>query len=108
MHRGRPFAGIVVASAVGAGLVLSHWLAYLIAVPHAHERERLLEQTGHGYWPRAAAVAAALNGTAEGTFTSPPMYIVGCRPCAAICLTLRFPSRVVCYVSMAAHIVKSS
>ncbi len=61
MHRGRPFGGIVVASAVGAGLVLSHWLAYLIAVPHAHERERLLEQTGHGYWPRAAAVAAALG-----------------------------------------------
>ena len=61
MHRGRPFAGIVVASAVGAGLVLSHWLAYLIAVPHAQERERLLEHTGHGYWPRAAAVAAALG-----------------------------------------------
>jgi hypothetical protein len=61
VRRGRPFAGIVVASAVGAGLVLSHWLAYLIAVPHAHERERLLEDTGHGYWPRAAAVAAALG-----------------------------------------------
>ena len=61
MHRGRPFEGIVVAGAVGAGLALSHWLAYLIAVPHAHERERLLEHTGHGYWPRAAAVAAALG-----------------------------------------------
>jgi hypothetical protein len=44
---------------VGAGLALSHWLAYLIAVPHAHERERLLESTGHGYWPLAAAVAVA-------------------------------------------------
>jgi hypothetical protein len=53
--------GIVVAGAVGAGLALSHWLAYLIAVPHAHERERLLEHTGHGYWPLAAAVAAALG-----------------------------------------------
>ena len=61
MHRGRPFEGIVVAGAVGAGLALSHWLAYLIAVPHAHERERLLEHTGHGYWPLAAAVAAALG-----------------------------------------------
>jgi hypothetical protein len=61
VHRGRPFEGIVVAGAVGAGLALSHWLAYLIAVPHAHERERLLEHTGHGYWPRAAAVAAALG-----------------------------------------------
>jgi hypothetical protein len=61
VHRGRPFAGIVVASAVGAGLVLSHWLAYLIAVPNAHERDQLLEHTGHGYWPRAAAVAAALG-----------------------------------------------
>jgi hypothetical protein len=61
VHRDRPFEGIVVAGAVGAGLALSHWLAYLIAVPHAHERERLLEHTGHGYWPRAAAVAAALG-----------------------------------------------
>jgi len=61
VHRGRPFEGIVVAGAVGAGLALSHWLAYLIAVPHAHERERLLEHTGHGYWPLAAAVAAALG-----------------------------------------------
>ena len=61
MHRGRPFEGIAVAGAVGAGLALSHWLAYLIAVPHAHERERLLEHTGHGYWPLAAAVAAALG-----------------------------------------------
>jgi hypothetical protein len=61
VHRGRPFEGIAVAGAVGAGLALSHWLAYLIAVPHAHERERLLEYTGHGYWPLAAAVAAALG-----------------------------------------------
>jgi hypothetical protein len=61
VHRGRPFEGIAVAGAVGAGLALSHWLAYLIAVPHAHERERLLEHTGHGYWPLAAAVAVALG-----------------------------------------------
>lgn len=53
--------GIVVAGAVGAGLALSHWLAYLIAVPHAHERERLLEHTGHGYWPLAAEVAVSLG-----------------------------------------------
>jgi hypothetical protein len=60
MRRGRLFGAIIVAGALGAGLVLSHWLAYLIAVPHAHERERLLESTGHGYWPLATAVAAAL------------------------------------------------
>jgi hypothetical protein len=77
VHRGRPFGGVVVAGAVGAGLVLSHWLAYLIAVPHANERERLLEHTGHGYWPVAAAVAAAFGLVA--------LVVTGSRAVAQAC-----------------------
>jgi hypothetical protein len=43
------------------GMVLGHWLSYLLAAPRATVRARLLAATGHGYWlvaVRAAVVCA--------------------------------------------------
>jgi hypothetical protein len=51
--RGLPIFGIGV-----AGIVLGHWLSYLIAVPDPHVRFDLLARTGHFYLPFAAQVAA--------------------------------------------------
>lgn len=67
-----------------AGLVLGHTISYLIAVPDPHQREFVLEQTGHGYMPAlaqvtlmvavaavAALVARAFGRRAERTETFP-------------------------------------
>jgi hypothetical protein len=48
---------------VGTGLFLAHELSYRAAEPHAHDREALLERTGHGYleyFPVAVALGASL------------------------------------------------
>jgi hypothetical protein len=42
------------------GLVVSHELAYLVAVPDPHERMLLRESTGHGYWHLAVIAAVAV------------------------------------------------
>lgn len=49
----------ILALVAGAAMVGSHWLAYLLAAPDAHDRAALLAGTGHGYWPLAATLAAA-------------------------------------------------
>jgi hypothetical protein len=41
----------------GAGLVLGHWLAYALAAPEHHARDRVLAETGHGYLPFVTQVA---------------------------------------------------
>jgi hypothetical protein len=40
-----------------AGLVLGHTLSYLIVVPDPHQRQFVLQQTGHGYMPALTQVA---------------------------------------------------
>jgi hypothetical protein len=60
-----------------AGLMLGHTLSYLIAVPDPHQRQFVLEQTGHGYMPAltqvtlmvAVAAVAALVARAFGRRT---------------------------------------
>jgi hypothetical protein len=47
----------------GGGLFLAHELSYRAVEPHVHERQTLLERTGHGYFdyaPIAAALATSL------------------------------------------------
>jgi hypothetical protein len=69
-----------------AGLMLGHTLSYLIAVPDPHQRQFVLEQTGHGYMPAltqvtlmvvvaaiAAVVARAFGRRAERTETFPAL-----------------------------------
>jgi len=43
-----------------AGSLAAHFLAYRIASPHDHERERLLEGTGHGYLNYVPVILACL------------------------------------------------
>ena len=38
-----------VAALAGAGVVVTHWIAYALAVPHDGHRSEVLEGTGHGY-----------------------------------------------------------
>lgn len=40
-----------------AGVALTHILAYFLTAPDPHARRELLEQTAHGYWSYASAVA---------------------------------------------------
>jgi hypothetical protein len=49
-----------------AGVVVGHLLTYLIAIPHAHEREALLRETGHSYFPVLAQLALLAGAVALG------------------------------------------
>jgi hypothetical protein len=40
-----------------AGLVLGHTLSYWMAVPDPHQRQFVLQETGHGYMPALTEVA---------------------------------------------------
>jgi hypothetical protein len=49
-----------------AGVAVGHVLTYVIAVPHAHDRDVVLRATGHGYFPLFAQVAALAGALALG------------------------------------------
>ena len=84
MREGPRLRGLPVFGTAMAGLMLGHTLSYLIAVPDPHQRQFVLEQTGHGYLPAltqvtlmvavaaiAALVARAFGRRAECTETFP-------------------------------------
>lgn len=48
MHEHRAHRGAALGIAVG-GVLAGHWLTYRLLSPHAHVRDRLLADTGHGY-----------------------------------------------------------
>jgi hypothetical protein len=60
MRRHSPSRGLAATGIAAGGLVLAHWLAYVLAVPDPHSREALLGLTGHQYWPFAVRVAGVL------------------------------------------------
>jgi hypothetical protein len=60
--RGLPLVGMAV-----AGVVLGHWLGYLLAVPDAAIRAEVLSQSGHGYWLFAVKLAVILGVTGLAT-----------------------------------------
>ena len=86
MRDGPRLRGLPVFSAAMAGFVLGHTIAYLIAVPDPHQRQFVLQQSGHGYMPAltqvvlmaavagvAALVARAFGGRGEQTETFPSL-----------------------------------
>jgi hypothetical protein len=61
MRRQAHSSSIAVAGTAGAGLILAHTLAYVVAVPSSTARQQVLAHTGHSYWfllPKAAIVLA--------------------------------------------------
>jgi hypothetical protein len=84
VREGPRLRGLPVFGTAMAGLMLGHTLSYLIAVPDPHQRQFVLEQTGHGYMPAltqvtlmvvvaaiAALVARAFGRRGERTETFP-------------------------------------
>jgi hypothetical protein len=63
MSKTRSWAALQLATVAGVAVLVGHWLAYLVAVPHAGLRDELLLTSGHGYWLLAVKVALVL-GTA--------------------------------------------
>ena len=63
MHDGNARRTGVILGVAAAGLLLGHWLTYLLDVP-SHARDQVLQATGHGYLTtagRLAAVTAAVS-----------------------------------------------
>ena len=63
MHDGNARRTGVILGVAAAGLLLGHWLTYLLDVP-SHARDQALQATGHGYLAtagRLAAVTAAVS-----------------------------------------------
>jgi len=54
------------APAAAGGLVAGHFLTYVFIAPAGPARAVLLQHTGHAYFPRAVAAAAALGALAMG------------------------------------------
>jgi hypothetical protein len=86
VREGSRLRGFPVFGAAMAGLVLGHTISYLIAVPDPHQRQFVLQETGHGYMPAltqvalmaavaciAALVARAFGRRGEGTETFPAL-----------------------------------
>ena len=60
-RRALSFGGIA-----AAGVVLGHWLAYDLALPHAGQRAGVLGETGHSYWLLAVRTAIVLGLAGAG------------------------------------------
>jgi hypothetical protein len=62
----RGLFGLPVVGAAFGGVVLGHWLGYLLAMPSAPARDQVLADTGHGYWLTAVRLAVVLAVVALG------------------------------------------
>jgi hypothetical protein len=61
MHDRRTPRGFPVIGLAAAGMMAGHWLAYMIAVPQASLRVRVLAETGHSYWMIAVQIAVGMG-----------------------------------------------
>jgi len=57
VREGPRLRGLPVFGTAMAGLILGHTVSYLIVVPDPHQRQFVLQQTGHGYMPALTQVA---------------------------------------------------
>lgn len=64
-HR-RPVGGFPLVGVAVCGVVLAHWLAYVLAIPAAHARAQVLTASGHSYWVMAIKLAVVLGLAALG------------------------------------------
>jgi len=67
MHRRSALRGLPVAGIAVVGVVLGHWLGYLLAVPDPHLRAEILARSGHGYWMVAIKAAVVLGFASLGS-----------------------------------------
>jgi hypothetical protein len=56
------------AGAALAGAVVGHVLTYLVAFVTPHSRQAALDETGHGYWSLAVAIAGAVGVWSAAVF----------------------------------------
>jgi hypothetical protein len=64
-HR-RTVGGFSLVGVAVGGVVLAHWLAYVLAIPGAHARAQVLAASGHSYWVMAIKFAVVLGLAALG------------------------------------------
>src|SRR6266540_2344878 len=64
-HR-RPVGGFPLVGVAVCGVVLAHWLGYVLAIPAAHARAEVLVASGHSYWVMAIKLAVVLGLAALG------------------------------------------
>jgi hypothetical protein len=55
------------AGVAAAGVVLGHWLTYVLAIPEGRVRSQVLIRAGHSYWLFAVQAAVALGIVAVGS-----------------------------------------
>jgi hypothetical protein len=67
MPQRRTVGGFSLAGVAVGGVVLAHWLAYVLAIPAAHVRAEVLAASGHSYWVLAIKLAVVLGLAAFGT-----------------------------------------
>jgi hypothetical protein len=67
MHERRTVGGFALAGTAVGGVVLAHWLAYVLAIPAAHVRAEVLAASGHSYWVLGVKLAVVLGLAAFGT-----------------------------------------
>ena len=67
MHDRRALRGLPLAGMAVVGVVVGHWVAYLLAVPDPHLRSEILAQSGHAYWLLAIKAATVLGFASVGT-----------------------------------------
>ena len=67
MQQRRTVGGFPMAGAAVGGVVLAHWLAYVLAIPAAHVRVEVLAASGHSYWVLAIKLAVVLGLAAFGS-----------------------------------------